>query len=112
MAPIIQQQEQPDSKLKIFWFPSSKAKPKKKSDDGKYLNESTMKICQQVSKDPAFENFREMEIRCHMHTALKDMRKHITARLKTAEQKESKHHQVVHVYSAESFQIFPEVKYD
>ena len=102
-------QQQPDRKPSVFWLEKNKASDKK---DGWSKNAHTLEMCQQVSNQPEFSGFIQMEIWNHMHTSRADPRVHITARVKTTEQKESNEYQTVHVYTSTDCMIDPKVKHD
>ena len=97
------QQQLPGRTQKVYWLPVNKAR---ENPEGRKKNRIAMEVCQQVSENPVLNEFDEIQILQHWHVSKSDPILHITALVKTAAQKESKKHQVMHVYNNEFFCIF------
>jgi len=98
------QQQLPGRTPKVYWLPVNKPTTKKR--DGKRKHRDAIEVCQQVSEDPVLNKFDEIQILQYWHVSKSDPILHITALVKMAAQKESKKHQVMHVYKNEFFCIF------
>ena len=98
------QQQLPGRTPKVYWLPVNK--PLERKLEGRRKIREAIEVCQQVSENPVLSEFDEIQILQYWHVSPSDPKLHITALVKTAAQKESKKHLVMHVYDNEFFCIF------
>lgn len=103
-------QQQTGEKPTVAWLPRNT--PSERKRKGRNVKKKALQACQGIAGKPELRNYVEIEIWTGFHVSEVGGRKHVTARVKIAEQKASNLHQTLHVYWEGDYEIFSEMNYD